>query len=86
MAKTILSKRDIRAGEVCAELQDWIDNVEGVSTTPIVSLTVASTTTTIEIGGMAVWDDQVNDEAELNFDYCKAAYQDEIRDLAAYTR
>lgn len=85
MTETIISKRDLRAGEVCRELQEWLENVEGTSGTPIVALTITFATTTIEVGGVVVWNCQDNDDAELNFDFCKKAFQDEILELTNFT-
>jgi hypothetical protein len=70
--------------ETANELQEWVQDVDGLSCFPIVSVTLAQDTVSILIGDICVYSDEVWSDDEMSLlDYCKDIYLDEIE---VYTR
>lgn len=86
IAGGFISSQDLRAARICRELQNWISSIEGVSSEPMVALTITDGMTSIEIGQTCVWCSESDSDDDLTFELCQKVFQDEILELTHYAR
>jgi hypothetical protein len=88
LEKILPSRQDLDAIAVVEQLQSWANKSFTGEVTPYVSATITTTTTSISIGSIEVWNSEYQidgdeEENELSFDACLRTYRQEIAILAA---
>lgn len=62
------------AARIVSQLQSWIENRDGLSTTPIAHLIWDVDSCEIRIGPTVVWCSEENEDSELTFAFCRDSY------------
>lgn len=76
----------LKAIDIVTRLQEWIEDVDGLDSTPIAHLTWSDRTLEIGIGEAGLWSDQGDTDEELTFDELRARYIKHVENLALVAR
>lgn len=73
-----------QAAEVVEQLQKWIEDRDGLSTTPIAHLIWSTSDLEINIGAVTVWCSDEDDESDMTFEFCRKRFLDDMRNILPF--
>lgn len=68
----------VKAFEVMRQLREWVEDRDGLSTTPTAWVAVSAGSVELSVGHTGVWSSEVDSEDELTFECCRDAYLKEL--------